>query len=148
MIENLSLKQLIVLTVIFIITCLLIITLESYFIETNSNHTMAALARERGCWDSEAFVIKQPCSACSDFDKRSQHIAACATAPHKELVSCASSGDVYRSCSLQDSTHEFYRFELLVWLTGTASSAFLTYRRRHLDRRMLQKIQAQVAAGV
>lgn len=145
MIESISLRKLIFLTLFLIFACLLILTLEGFLVETTTNHT--AVQQEKGCWDEETFVIKQPCTPCTDFDKRSKHIHACVTSNYKELVTCAKSGDTYRPCSDSELLH-FYKFELLTWLLGSISSAFVIMRRRTLDKRMLQRIQQQVAAGV
>lgn len=146
MIESVSLKKLILITILLIIACVLFLTLEGFLIETTSNHTLSHKL-EKGCWDSEDFVIKQPCTPCTDFDQKSKHIFACVHSKYKELVTCAKSGDVYRSCS-NHATYMFYKFEMMTWLLGGMSSAFLVYRKRALDKRMVQRIQAQVAAGV
>ncbi|XP_022657269.1 protein JTB-like isoform X2 [Varroa destructor] len=143
MIESISLRKLIFVTLFLIFACLLILTLEGFLVETTSNHTVA---HEKGCWDEEDFAIKQPCTPCTDFDKKSKHILACVTSNYKELVTCAKSGDRFRPCSDSELLH-FYRFELLTWLLGGLSSAFVILRRRTLDKRMLQRIQQQVAAA-
>lgn len=146
MIESVSLKKLIFLTLFLIVTCVVILTLEGILIESSSNHTVPHKP-ERGCWDTEEFFIKHECTPCSDFDKKSQHIEACNKSSYKELVSCSKSGEVYRTCS-DSSTLHFYKFELITWMLGGLSSLFVVYRKRVLDKRMLQRIQAQVAAGV
>lgn len=144
MIESMSVRKLIFCTIFLIFACLFILTLEGILVESTTNHTVVS---EKGCWDDEDFVIKKPCTPCSDFEKRSQHIAACVSSGYKELLKCSKSGEVYRSCSDSELLH-FYKFEMLTWLLGGLSSAFVIFRKRTLDKRMLQRIQQQVAAGV
>lgn len=146
MIEICSLKRIIFLTVFLIGACLMILTLESVLSDHDGNQS--ARNSSEGCWEREQYVIKQKCVPCTEFEKVSGHLPLCIQSKYKELVSCKTSGDVYRKCDAEREGHRFWIFEGGMLVTGIFSSLSVILRQKHLDRKMLERIQQQVAAGV
>lgn len=51
-------------------------------------------------------------------------------------------------CENENEAQRFWIFEGSVLVTGLFSSLSVVFRRKHLDRKMMERIQQQVAAGV
>lgn len=102
------------------------------------------------CWDKEDYYVKQECIPCSEFEKKSGHIYACSLTGFKEIVACAKSGDVHRSCNKIPYLEErkFWIFEGSMTLLFLLSATAVMMRQRTLDRRTINKIHKQIAAGV
>ncbi|KAM7285969.1 protein JTB [Ixodes scapularis] len=146
MIEVCSLKRIIFLTVFLIGACLMILTLESILSDHDGNHNMSNSSE--GCWEREDYVVKQKCVPCTEFERASKHLPVCIQSKYKELVTCKASGDAYRKCENENEAQRFWIFEGSVLVTGLFSSLSVVFRRKHLDRKMMERIQQQVAAGV
>ncbi|KAH7966565.1 hypothetical protein HPB49_017744 [Dermacentor silvarum] len=146
MIEVCSLKRIIFLTVFLIGACLMILTLESILSDHDSDRNGSNSSE--GCWEREEYVVKQKCMPCTEFERASKHLPICIQSKYKELVTCRNSGDVYRRCDNEKEGQHFWIFEGSMLVTGLLSSLSVVLRQKHLDRKMIERIQQQVAAGV
>ncbi|EEC01604.1 transmembrane protein, putative [Ixodes scapularis] len=146
MIEVCSLKRIIFLTVFLIGACLMILTLESILSDHDGNHNMSNSSE--GCWEREDYVVKQKCVPCTEFERV---CAARLVAPGQtrwyEVAANKQIKDVC-SCENENEAQRFWIFEGSVLVTGLFSSLSVVFRRKHLDRKMMERIQQQVAAGV
>ncbi|KAL3201571.1 hypothetical protein MRX96_012604 [Rhipicephalus microplus] len=147
MIEVCSLKRIIFLTVFLIGACLMILTLESILSDHDSDRNGSNSSE--GCWEKEEYVVKQKCMPCTEFERGQASTSQYAfQSKYKELVTCKSSGDVYRRCDNEKEGQRFWVFEGSMLVTGLLSSLSVVLRQKHLDRKMIERIQQQVAAGV
>ncbi|KAB7498265.1 Protein JTB [Armadillidium nasatum] len=108
------------------------------------------LTKAENCWMVETYDILEECQPCTDLEKESKSIEVCKSAIHRQKIKCSKTGEVYRKCDRVVWLEErhFIFFESLMLALGLVSGAFTFYRQRVLDRRVLQRIQRQVAAGV
>lgn len=146
MIEVCSLKRIIFLTVFLIGACLMILTLESILSDHDSDRNGSNSSE--GCWEREEYVVKQKCVPCTEFERASKHLPICIQSKYKELVQCKNSGDAYRRCDNEKEGQHFWIFEGSMLAVGLVSSLSVVLRQKHLDRKMMERIQQQVAAGV
>ncbi|XP_065289173.1 uncharacterized protein JTBR isoform X1 [Dermacentor albipictus] len=126
--------------------CLMILTLESILSDHDSDRNGSNSSE--GCWEREEYVVKQKCMPCTEFERASKHLPICIQSKYKELVTCRNSGDVYRRCDNEKEGQHFWIFEGSMLVTGLLSSLSVVLRQKHLDRKMIERIQQQVAAGV
>ncbi|KAK8775602.1 hypothetical protein V5799_031051 [Amblyomma americanum] len=146
MIEVCSLKRIIFLTVFLIGACLMILTLESILSDHDGDRNGSNSSE--GCWEREDYIIKQKCVPCTEFERASKHLPICIQSKYRELVTCKNSGDVYRRCDNEREGQHFWIFEGSMLVMGLLSSLSVVLRQRHLDRKVMERIQQQVAAGV
>lgn len=177
MIELISSKKMVGVTIVLIVVCLFIIILEGFLADDDgkpplteierpliparkfindkgeeANHTKSEdnlkLTKPENCWLNEQFVVTKACSKCSQFEIKSQHLSACASTGFKEEVKCSDSGLAFRPCDVNSTVWTFWKFELWMILLSLVSYAFTHYRENILQSRMLDKINKQIASGV
>ncbi|XP_013774153.1 protein JTB-like isoform X1 [Limulus polyphemus] len=154
MIELFTFRQMLVSIVILVCSCILILALES-MLTPDHKKRQRNLHKEINnslstCWQTEEFEVKEECTPCTEFEKVSGNIPACAQSGFKELISCKTSGNYYRSCERVPWIEErnFWIFEGMMLAVGFVSAAMVVLRQKHLDRKMIERIQKQVSAGV
>lgn len=87
---------------------------------------------------------------CSAFEIASQSIGVCIHTHYKEVLKCASGEMVTRSCDRAAFIEEraFWRFEAFMFLAATFSTFCVVARKRVLNKRMMQRVQRQLANSV
>lgn len=84
------------------------------------------------------------------FEIASQSIGVCIHTHYKEVLRCASGEMVTRSCDRAAFIDErsFWRFEALMFVGATFSTFCVLARKRVLNKRMMQRVQRQLANSV
>lgn len=84
------------------------------------------------------------------FEIASQSIGVCIHTHYKEVLRCASGEMVTRSCDRAAFIEEraFWRFETLMFAGATLSTFCVVARKRVLNKRMMQRVQRQLANSV
>lgn len=83
----------------------------------------------------------------SDFEIRSQNIGVCIHTHYKEVLKCQNGEIVTRSCDRAAfyDEQQFWRFEGFMFLASIVSTICVVTRRKVLNKRMLQRVQRQLA---
>lgn len=86
----------------------------------------------------------------SAFEIASQTIGVCIHTHFKEVLKCASGETVTRSCDKTAYLQEkaFWRFEAFTCIAAIISTVCVTARKKVLNKRMLQRVQRQLANSV
>ena len=102
------------------------------------------------CWLTENWSVAKECDFCNDLERLSGSEPACNATGKKELIKCEKSGEVYRSCHrvIWMEERNFWAFESTAIIFGIFSSIFVIIRQGQLDRKMMDRIQKQIAQGV
>lgn len=86
----------------------------------------------------------------SAYEITSQSIGVCIHTHFKEVIKCSSGEMVTRSCDraayLDEQT--FWRFEGFMFLTSIISTCCVIARKRVLNKRVLHRVQRQLANSV
>lgn len=85
-----------------------------------------------------------------DFDLASNSVGVCVHTRYKEVLRCSGSEIVTRSCDRAAYVEEklFWRFETFMFLASVASTYCVWFRKKVLNKRMLQRVQRQLANSV
>lgn len=96
------------------------------------------------------FVIFLLLHVCADFEIASQSIGVCIHTNFKEILRCSSGETVTRSCDRVAWLEErrFWTFQGLTFVFAVISTTFVVARKRVLNRRMLTRMQKQLANSV
>lgn len=83
----------------------------------------------------------------TEFEIASQSIGVCIHTHFKEVLKCASGEMVTRSCDRAAYFDEkaFWRFETFMLIIGSISSLCVYARKNVLNKRMMQRVQRQLA---
>lgn len=127
----------------------LVLYIESYWTD-NSDRTLVLTnlnSSKTECWLLENFKVLEDCHPCNDFEITSKTNEACEETKYKELVECEKSGRFYKSCSRVTWLEEgkFWKFEFFVFVLCVLSTSTVFLRQRILNRRMMLRIQKQLA---
>lgn len=81
------------------------------------------------------------------FEIRSKTIGVCVHTHYKEVLKCANGETVTRSCDRAAFYDEktFWRFEECMFFISIISTLCVVARRKVLSKRMMQRIQRQLA---
>ncbi|KAG1652900.1 Protein JTB [Nymphon striatum] len=141
-------------TLIIGITVLIVIFENHYTSENDAIRHRKKISSnnvtEKGCWLKEMFTIDEECIPCTQFQMASKHLPACNRTGFKEAGTCEKSGSFDRSCDKIPWVEErtFWTFEGVITIIGLLSSLVVKVRQKQLDKKFLERIQKQVAAGV
>uniref|UniRef100_A0A0B7B2S8 Jumping translocation breakpoint protein n=1 Tax=Arion vulgaris TaxID=1028688 RepID=A0A0B7B2S8_9EUPU len=97
----------------------------------------------------ENFTTISRCERCSKKELRDL-VPACSETGFKELIKCESGVEEFIWCDISPAVEEygFWRFQLCTLSLGLFSYAMVYLRQRKLDKRLMEKIHKQIAAGV
>lgn len=115
---------------------------------TSAPTSAAPIASNASCWLKEDYIVVEECQPCTDFEIASKSVKECIPTKFKEVVKCKSSGRAVRSCSrvVWLEERKFWLFEGIS-ISGALLSTLAVYiRQRQLDRRMMKRLQAQLAS--
>lgn len=86
----------------------------------------------------------------SAYDLASQSIGVCIHTHFKEVIKCSSGEMVTRSCDRAAYLDEqaFWKFEGFMFISTVVSTVCVIARKRVLNKRMLQRVQRQLANSV
>ncbi|XP_023236253.1 protein JTB-like [Centruroides sculpturatus] len=150
MIESCSFRRMVFVVASLVCSCLVVLVVESVLAPSPDKYARPTDELDNSsCWNNEKYSVTQNCRACNQFEKVSKHTLACLSTGYKEEITCEKSGTVYRSCKVPWLEQRNF------WLVeGTAAGMALlgglavTWRQKRLDRRTVERIQRQIAAGV
>ncbi|KAH8040625.1 hypothetical protein HPB51_011940 [Rhipicephalus microplus] len=121
--------------------CLMILTLESILSDHDSDRNGSNSSE--GCWEKEEYVVKQKCTALHRIREGKQ------APPNMHPVQVQRTSHLQElRCDNEKEGQHFWIFEGSMLVTGLLSSLSVVLRQKHLDRKMIERIQQQVAAGV
>lgn len=97
------------------------------------------------CSISRRFIFMKYCFL--EFEIRSKNIGVCIHTHYKEVLRCANGETVTRSCDRAAYIDEqaFWKFEAGMFLASIISTVCVVTRRKVLTKRMMQRIQRQLA---
>lgn len=84
------------------------------------------------------------------FEIASKSVGVCIHTQYKEVLRCANGETVTRSCDKAAfyDERQFWRFEGFMFVTSLVSTFCVIARKKVLNRRMLQRVQRQLANSV
>lgn len=149
MIESCPKKRMILgISVLGILTVLVLI-IESHWTESNRHIRKQNFVVEQNssCWEKEKYEVIKDCEPCSDFELRSKSTGVCIHTHYKEVLKCANGETVTRSCDRAAFYDEqmFWRFEGCMFVASIFSTLCVISRKKVLNKRMLQRVQRQLA---
>jgi hypothetical protein len=152
MIESCAKKRMLLgITFLGILTVLVLI-IESHWRESRNPGRKRNFPIEQNstCWEKEEYKVVKDCEPCSAFEIASQSIGVCIHTHFKEVLRCASGETVTRSCDRTAYIDEraFWRFEGFMFLSAAISTLCVIARKKVLNKRMLQRVQRQLANSV
>nr|CAD7195307.1 unnamed protein product [Timema douglasi]CAD7401858.1 unnamed protein product [Timema poppensis] len=154
MIESCSKKRMLLAIVLLGGLTLLVLMLESHWtsVGARSYPTVSGknTSSEHGCWLHEEYQIVEPCHLCTDFEIASKSNFVCVPTHFKEVLQCQISGKASRSCDKVTWLEErnFWIFEGVMFVISVISTTTVFARQKVLDRRMMRRIQRQLANSV
>lgn len=112
---------------------------RSFIIEQNST-----------CWQHESYEVIKDCEPCTELEINSGNLRVCMKTHYKELLKCSSGEVVLRSCDRAAYYDEraFWTFELFMLILSCISFICFTARQKVLNKRMMQRVQRQLANSV
>lgn len=131
----------------------LVLIVESHWTDgtgTRRKKIFPAIENNSTCWKRETYTVIQDCHPCTDFEIASQSIGVCIHTNFKEILRCASGETVTRSCDKVAWLEErsFWTFQGSTFIIAVISTTFVIARKRVLNRRMLVRMQKQLANSV
>ncbi|XP_028132286.1 protein JTB [Diabrotica virgifera virgifera] len=149
MIESCPKKRMLLgITVLGILT-ILVLFIESHWTESTRRDKKSNFIVEQNstCWEAGNFEVIKECEPCTAFEIRSKTIGVCIHSHYKEVLKCANGETVTRSCDKAVYYDElsFWRFEGFMFAIGLISTVCVISRRRVLNKRILQRVQRQLA---
>lgn len=131
----------------------LVLIIESHWTERTTHplkRQQFPVEQNSTCFLKEKFEVVKECEPCSDFEIASQSIGVCIHTHFKELLKCESGEMVTRSCDkaayLEERT--FWRFEGSAFVLSVVFTFLAVSRKKVLNKRMLQRVQRQIANSV
>ncbi|CAG5128646.1 unnamed protein product [Candidula unifasciata] len=97
----------------------------------------------------ETFSVVSRCERCSKQELRDL-VPVCSETGHKERIKCDSGKEDFIWCDISPAVEEadFWKFQLCTLVLGLSSYAVVYLRQKKLDKRLMEKINKQIAAGV
>lgn len=85
-----------------------------------------------------------------DFDLASNSVGVCIHTRYKEVLRCSSGEIVTRSCDKAAYIEDrlFWRFETFMIVASLISTSCVYFRKKVLNKRMMQRVQRQLANSV
>ncbi|KAJ6642356.1 Protein JTB [Pseudolycoriella hygida] len=139
---------------ILAISCLVLLTILVLVIESNWTESprqkQFIIEDNSTCWRREDYTIIQDCHPCTAFEIASKSQGVCVHTNNKEVLRCKSGETVSRSCDKVAWLDErnYWKFQLILFLIGSASTFVSFMRQRFLDRQTTLKIQRQLGHTV
>ncbi|KAH1007429.1 protein JTB [Dendroctonus ponderosae] len=129
---------------------LLVLVLESYWTENNrtaARKNRFIVEQNSSCFEKEPYVVLKECEPCSAFELRSKSLGVCIHTQYIEILRCANGKTVTRSCDKAAFYDEqtFWIFEGLMLVLSLISTLCVKARKRVLSKRMIQRVQRQLA---
>ncbi|XP_065168582.1 protein JTB [Atheta coriaria] len=152
MIESCPKKRMLLgITALGILTVLVLIVESHWTDRTNpSRKRIFIVEQNSSCFEKEHFEIVNECEPCTDFEIASKSIGVCIHTHYKEVLKCAGGETVTRSCDKTAYIEEriFWQFEGFMFFGAIISTLCTISRKRVLNRRVLQRMQRQLANSV
>lgn len=150
----------------------MVLIIESHWTEGSPSQTRKHLfpvEQNSTCWEKEKYEVVKDCEPCTGnvtdyafcpeatfilllaaFEIASQSIGVCIHTHYKEVLKCASGEMVTRSCDRAAFIDEraFWRFQAFMFFCSVVSTFCVVARKRVLNKRMLQRVQRQLANSV
>ncbi|XP_044263726.1 protein JTB [Tribolium madens] len=131
------------------ILTVLVLIIESHWTDSRGPSRKRTFPVEQNstCWEKEKYEIIKDCEPCSPFEIASQSVGVCIHTHFKEVLKCASGETVTRSCDKAAYIDEraFWRFEGFTFICAIISTLCVSARKKVLNKRMLQRVQRQLA---
>ncbi|CAL1541260.1 unnamed protein product [Lymnaea stagnalis] len=89
------------------------------------------------------------CQRCPKDELRAE-VPYCKHHGYKEKIRCEDGKEEFVGCDISPAVEEaeFWKFELLTLLVGLTSYAVVYLRQKKLDKKLMEKINKQIAAGI
>ncbi|CAG9763669.1 unnamed protein product [Ceutorhynchus assimilis] len=150
MIESCPKKRMLLGITLLGILTIVVLIVESHW--TDNNHiptrkTNFEVEHNSTCFQKEAYEVIKDCEPCSAYELRSNSLGVCIHTQYKEVLKCANGETVSRSCDRAAHHDEkiFWRFEGFMFGLSIISTLCVTARKKVLNKRMLQRVQRQLA---
>ncbi|BFZ02156.1 hypothetical protein BsWGS_05194 [Bradybaena similaris] len=97
----------------------------------------------------EMFSVISRCERCSKQESRDD-VGVCSETGYKQRIKCDSGKEEFIWCDISPAVEEsdFWKFQLCTLLLGLSSYAVVYLRQKKLDKRLMEKINKQIAAGI
>lgn len=128
-----------------------VLFVESHWTQQNNTRKRSFRVEQNStCFEREKYEIVQECQPCTDFEIASKSIGVCIHTHYKEVLKCASGEMVTRSCDkvAYIEEHQFWKFESFMFISALISTFLVYVRKKVLNKRMLQRVQRQLANSV
>ncbi|XP_022903318.1 protein JTB [Onthophagus taurus] len=132
------------------ILTILVLIIESNWTESNLKKREFPIEQNSTCRDKEKHVVIKECEPCTAYEITSKSIGVCIETHFKEVIKCASGEMVTRSCDRAVYLDEkrFWKFECSMFMGSLVSLVFVIARKKVLNKRLLQRVQRQLANSV
>ncbi|XP_044745586.1 protein JTB-like isoform X2 [Coccinella septempunctata] len=131
---------------------ILVLIIESQWTEARdiSRKRTFVIEQNSTCWQHETYEIIKDCEPCTESEINSRNLRVCMKTHYKELLKCSSGEVVLRSCDSAAYYDEraFWTFELFMFMLSTISFLCFISRQKVLNKRMMQRVQRQLANSV
>ncbi|CAH1982947.1 unnamed protein product [Acanthoscelides obtectus] len=152
MIESCPKKRMVFGITFLVLLTVLVLIIESHWTDGKQRIRKPKFLVEQNstCWEKEKYEVIKDCEPCSAFEIKSKHIGVCIHTHYKEVLKCANGEIVTRSCdkAAYYDEQQYWKFEGFMFLASIISTICVTTRRRVLEKRMLQRVQRQLANSV
>ncbi|KAL1512818.1 hypothetical protein ABEB36_002341 [Hypothenemus hampei] len=150
MIESCPKKRMLLgITVLGVLTIVVLIV-ESHWTDNNrstSKKNTFIVEQNSTCFEKGPYEVVKDCEPCTAFELRSKTLGVCIDTQYKEVLKCANGEIVTRSCDRAAYYDEltFWRFEGFMLSFSIISTVCVTARKKVLNKRMMQRVQRQLA---
>ncbi|XP_018318714.1 protein JTB [Agrilus planipennis] len=130
---------------------ILVLIAESHWTDrTNHKKQNFVVEHNATCFEKEPFEIVKECEPCTAFEIASKTSGVCIHTHYKEVLKCKSGDTVTRSCDRVAYLEEkaFWRFEGFMFVFSVVSTVSVFARRNVLTKRMMHRVQKQLANSV
>ncbi|XP_030764116.1 protein JTB [Sitophilus oryzae] len=150
MIESCPKKRMLLGITFLGVLTIVVLIVESHWTDNNratSRRNNFIVEQNSTCFEKEPFEVIKDCEPCTPFELRSKSIGVCIHTHYKEVLKCANGEIVTRSCdrAAYYDEQEFWRFEGFMLAMSILSTLCVVARKKVLNKRMLQRVQRQLA---
>lgn len=129
---------------------MVVLIVESHWTDGNrrsSKKNNFIVEQNSTCFEKEPYEVVKDCEPCTPFELRSKSLGVCIHTQYKEVLKCSNGEIVTRSCDKAAYYDEqaFWRFEGFMFGMSVVFMVFVTARKRVLSKRMIQRVQRQLA---
>lgn len=144
MIEVFTKKRILVLAAFVVLSMLTFLVLRSHWEYTRQ--LPKDEPKETSC---PVYTSISRCQRCPKEELRAE-VPYCKQHGYKERIRCEDGKEEFVGCDISPAVEEadFWKFELLTLLVGLTSYAVVYLRQKKLDKRLMEKINKQIAAGI